>query len=699
MPEVIYSLDESSKVATFTIDTAGPVNTIGERFLVDLEKATARANNDGVRGVVVVSAKKGSFLDGANLKEIIADSSPQSIRITVRRFQDAMAAVAKSPFPVVALLKDQTALGGGLEFLLWACDQVFATGGSRLGLPEVNVGLFPAAGGTNTLPRAIGFKAAVDAIANGRVMAADSYANSRFLTLCAPAELQSKAMAWIDGNQGLVNRNYDPVFSPPDPLTDEEAAAVISAARARYTICPHRSYLLATIDSLEAGRKLSVEEAVPEDTERFVGLFEHPNVRCKIDLFFLITSVAPRLAKADPRKAAPVNAVAVIGSGLMGTGIAQVAADKGLKTTLVDVDHATAERGLKRIENALADLVARGRWSSARKDKVMANLDYTTDYGRLKEIPLFIESVFEDLSIKQKVLAAVQEVNPDAIFASNTSTIPMEDISRGARRPEQVVGMHYFSPVPLMPLLEVVEGPGSSRQAVATAVTAGKAMGKTVIAVGDGPGFYTSRTFGRYVLSGFTLAEFGIPPWDVDMLAMKAGFPQGPLHVYGTAGGNVVYHAGGFMADRLSDRFEFPQSLVNMYNAGYVGAGQPSFYLDERKMTRNEAALNFMVSSNGIPRPSEEEAADILLLGMVNEAFWCLTDGVLRDYYSMDIGAVLGIGFPDCWHGPARFVSLKGVQAVRDRLQELSEKFQMPGLAPAPEFEQLIVCGLDSHLM
>ena len=329
MPEVIYSLDQSSKVATFSIDTAGPVNTIGERFLVDLEKATARANRDGVRGVLVVSAKRGSFLDGANLKEIIADSAPQSIRIIVRRFQEAMAALARSPFPVVALLNGQTALGGGLEFLLWACDHVFATSPSRLGLPEVNVGLFPAAGGTITLPRAIGFKAAVGAIVNGRVAGADSYANPSFLTICSQDDLESKSTSWIEDHQGIVNRNYDPDFTSPLPVTDEEAATVISSARATHGMCSHRPYLLAAIESMEAGRKLPVEEAAPQDIERFVHLFELPNVRCKIDLFFLNTSVAPRLAKADPRKAVPVNAVAVIGSGLMGTGIAQVAADKG----------------------------------------------------------------------------------------------------------------------------------------------------------------------------------------------------------------------------------------------------------------------------------------------------------------------------------------------------------------------------------
>lgn len=224
-------------------------------------------------------------------------------------------------------------------------------------------------------------------------------------------------------------------------------------------------------------------------------------------------------------------------------------------------------------------------------------------------------------------------------------------------------------------------------------------MGKTVILVNDGPGFYTSRTFGSYVMNGFRLAELGIPPWDVDLQALRVGFPQGPLHVYGTAGGNVIYHAGSFMAARFPDRMAVPRTLVNMFEAGYVGAGKPSFYKDYRKMVPDQSAEKFIAVTNGIPTPTNEEAQDILILGMVNEAFWCMSDGVLRDYYSMDIGAVLGIGFPDCWHGPTRYVSLKGVKEVKSRLTELSERFGIPGLAPAPEFDLLIATGLNSNLI
>lgn len=699
MSEVKYIPDQKSKVATFVIDTAGPVNTIGRQFIADLEKATESARTDGARGVMIVSQKKGSFLDGANLKEIMGDGGRAGVRHLLLRYQEALADLARTPFPVVALLDGQTALGGGFELILWACDRVFATPSAKLGLPEVNVGLFPAGGGTQTLPKVVGFKAAVDGVLSGRVASASDYASTSLVTLCESGDLRRSAAAWIDANQGVVNRNCNTDFKEPDAHSADEKQKILDGARLRYGICPSRPYFLAALDSFQGGVKLSFEEAVRNDVELFVPLLENPNSRNKIDLFFLVTSLGPKLAKVDARQSVPTKALAVIGSGLMGRGIAQVAADKGIKTTLIDVDEKTALAAMETIGSTLDDLVTKGRWSKSRRDRLMANLDWTADYGKLKDIPLVIECVFEDLALKRKIVAAVQQVNPDAIFASNTSTIPMAEIAQGAARPEQVVGMHFFSPVPLMPLLEVIQGPQSSPASVATAVTVGRAMGKTVILVGDGPGFYTSRTFGSYVTTGFRLAELGLSPWDVDLIALRAGFPQGPLHVYGTAGGNVIFHAGGFMAERFPNRIIMPESLVNMHKAGFVGAGKPSFYLDDRKMTRNEAALEQIVPAKGLPCPTPEEAADILLLCMVNEAFWCMSDGVLRDYFSMDIGSVLGIGFPDCLHGPARYVSLKGVTATRDRLQELADKFQMPVLRPAPEFERLIACGLDSNLI
>lgn len=699
MPEVAYLLDQASNVATFIIDTAGSVNTIGQQFVTDLEKASERAVKDGVRGLLIASGKKKSFLDGANLKEILTGATPQSARQIVQRYQDSLDYLAKAPFPVVAVLDGQTALGGGFELLLWACDHVFSTPASKLGLPEVSVGLFPAGGGTQTLKRVVGFRTAVDMITTARVMGVEAFADSPAFTICPAAELKSSALQWIEQHQGIINRNYDPTYEEPESLSPEEKQAAITKARSRYTISPYRPYLLAAIEALEAGLSLPFEQALKQEIDLFVPLLFNENSRNKIDLFFLVTGLGPKLVRVDASKAVKVDRMAVIGSGLMGQGIAQVAAEKGIKTVLIDIDEEKVKASLQNISDTLEDLVARGRWSQARKDSVLSNLGWTTDYSDLKEVQLVTECVFENLDLKRKILAKVQEINPDAIFASNTSTIPMAEISSGAKRPEQVVGMHYFSPVPLMPLLEVIQGPASSKAAVATAVTTGRAMGKTLILVGDGPGFYTSRTFGSFVMNGMRLAELGVSPWEVDLLAMQVGFPQGPLHIYGTAGGSVVYHAGSFMAERFPGRLGLPATVANLYEAGYVGAGKPCFYLDSRKMTRDESVLQYIARAEGLPLPTDQEVKDVLLLGMVNEAFWCASDGVLKDYFSMDLGAVLGIGFPDCWHGPARYVSLQGVSNVKARLEELAEKFNMPALKPAPEFERLIACGVESSLI
>jgi 3-hydroxyacyl-CoA dehydrogenase / enoyl-CoA hydratase / 3-hydroxybutyryl-CoA epimerase len=695
MPEVSYELDHSTKVATMAIDTDGPVNTIGTQFLADLERAVASAKNDNVAGVIFVSRKRKSFLDGANLKEILTGDTPELVRSVAIRYQTVLESLARSPFPVVAILDGQTALGGGFELLLWACDHIFTTRASRLGLPEVGVGLFPAGGGTQTLRRVVGFKSALDMIMNARMNSPDAFRTSGVFTICPSDELAPRATTWLHEHRGIINRNYDPDFQEPDAIPDQEKQRALNQARFRFTISPFRPYLAAAIEAVEGGLTLPFEQAVRKEVELFVPLLFNPYTRNKIDLFFLVTSMGPRLVRVDPANAIRADRMAIIGSGLMGRGIAQVAAERGIRTTLIDIDETTAKNSVARIDRTLSDLVERGRWPKERKDALMAHITWAKDYHCLKEIPLVVESVFEDLALKREILARVQQVNPEAIFASNTSTLPIAEISQGAKRPEKVVGMHYFSPVPLMPLLEVIRGPQSSPTAIATAVTAGRIMGKTAILVNDGPGFYTSRTFANYLMHGMRLIELGLSPWDVDLIALRSGFPQGPLHIYGTTGGNVIYHAGRFLAERFPDRLPLSQTLVRLHEAGYTGGANPSFYLDPRKMTPDKSVLDYISPAAGLPTPTDEEAADILLLGMVNEAFWCMSDGVLPDYYSMDLGAALGIGFPDCLHGPARYVKQNGVEKVKSRLEELHQKFALSSLRPAPEFERII--SGDNH--
>jgi 3-hydroxyacyl-CoA dehydrogenase/enoyl-CoA hydratase/3-hydroxybutyryl-CoA epimerase len=694
MQEVTYVLDEASGIATLTIDTPGPVNTIGAGLIADLDRAVTRAGEDRARGVILASAKKRSFLDGANLAEIVRDPSPLDLKHLVLRLQETLSRLARSPMPVAAVLAGQTALGGGFEMLLWACDRVFATTGSRMGLPETGVGLFPAAGGADALRRLAGMETTLDIVLRGRVLPAEAYVSSGLVVVVEPDGAMDEAAAWLAGNPSLTNRNYDPGWQEPDV---EKQRALLQKAREAHLVCPHRPWLAAALDAIEEGIGLSLDEAARRAADRFAPLIVDPNVRNKIDLFFAVTSVGPRLARVDDAKARPADSVAVIGAGLMGRGVAQVCADGGMHVLLLDVDEDTARAARETIARSLAPLVEKGRWLPERRDRLLGLIEPTVDYGRLRDVDLVIENVFEKLALKQEIRSRVQDAHPDVVFASNTSTLPIEEIAAGSDRPGNVVGMHYFSPVPLMPLLEVIRGPETSETALATAVTVGRRQGKTCIIVGDGPGFYTSRTFGVFVMTGFFLAEMGLEPARIDRLALEAGFPQGPLDVYGTAGGNVIYHAALAMRERMPDLIPVPETLVRMYEAGYVGAGKPCFYTPDGEP--DATALEHVVRRSDLPVPGEDEAREMLILSMVNQAFLCLDDGVLDDCVSMDLGAILGVGFPDCWHGPARYVSQKGVEATLERLERIHDTYPIAYFRPAAEFSRLIACGVHRGLV
>jgi len=693
MPEVRYALDRSRRVATLTLDTAGPINTIGSALLADFEAAWTRAEDDGASGVLLRSGKRRSFLDGANLRELLKEGSTWTLASLLHRFHAILRRMATSPIPVVVVVEGATALGGGCELLLWAADHVVATPGSRIGLPEVNVGLFPAGGGTHTLRRLVGLDTALDIMARGRVLPAEELVPSGLITMTTRDDAVAAALRWVQGHPASSNRTLG-----ADPCRDLDAAReTVAGFRRRFQVSPYKPWFQALFDSVEQGLGGDVAEAAARDVDPFVALWDHSNARNAMDFFFLSQSLGPRLVQVREEAARPVPALAIVGAGLMGRGIAQVAADTGLEVLLVDLGQEQLETAAADLRSTLDGLVARGRWSAERRDALLARIQMTADYDRLRDVPLVIEAVFEDPDLKRRVLAAVQEVEPGIVFASNTSTIPMAQIAARSPRPEQVVGMHFFSPVPLMSLLEVIEGPTSSEEAVATAVTLGRRMGKTCILVGDGPGFYTSRCFGLYVLTGLIAAELGVHPQEVDRIGVAAGFPQGPLHVYGSVGGAVVYHAGHFMAEQMPFH-KVPPSLDNLFRAGYTGAGKPCFYRDSKGLDFDPSVLAHIARRDG-PTPGEDDVRDLLLLAMVNEAFRCLEEGVLRDLASMDLGAVLGIGFPHCWHGPARYASQRGIRECRDRLAELHATYGITQLEPCRELDRLLACGVDGGLI
>jgi 3-hydroxyacyl-CoA dehydrogenase/enoyl-CoA hydratase/3-hydroxybutyryl-CoA epimerase len=531
------------------------------------------------------------------------------------------------------------------------------------------------------------------------VLPPDLYARCGLATVAAPGELAALAREWLAAHRGAVNRNLDPRHAEPEPLDELSRAALFASLRAKHCVSPCKPYLAAALDAIEAGTRCDLDAALAVESGLFSRLMFDENSRSKMGLFFLARSIGPSLVKIDPARVLPLPRVAVLGAGLMGRGIAQVTADGGVPTLLVDVDEADLAASKEALAGSLERLVRKGTWSGERLGALLGRIATTTDYGALADVPLVIEAVPEDLALKRTVLARVQAANPRAIFATNTSAIPVEDIAEGSPAAANVVGMHYFSPVPLMPLLEVIRGRETSHESVDTAVWLGRKQKKTCVVVASSPGFYTSRLFGSFVVTGFDLAERGADPWEIDRAALEAGFPRGPFYMFGAVGSLVVYHAGKFMAQRLPARHPLPASIEAVVGAGFTGAGKRSFYRDEEGMEPDrEAAAHIAVRWEG-PVPTREELRDALLLSMVSEAFQAFGEGVVGDLVSMDLAAALGVGFPDCWQGPVRYVGYKGVGAVVRRLGELHGKFGIPVLAPPVALLRMERFGIDGGLI
>ena len=700
MTTLSLKYSEDDRIIRLTIDSQGPVNTIDAEMTASLEKILEEVEGLDAGGIVIDSAKKGSFITGADLEELFGEG-PKGIEESLAGLGGVLDKLSKVRVPVVAVLDEQAAVGGGFELLLRCCDHVFATRRSSFGFPEANLGLVPAVGGIYILPRITGLEAALNLVFRGRTVKTEQLAATGMATLCGSGELMDKALMWLKGHGAKSDRVANPAGMKIEPEDASEREKILGRYRKRAEVSPHRPWLNAAVRLFEAALDKGYEEFIGKNAEEFQEISGHQNSKNKVDFYFLKTFKFPRLITIDKDSAVNCDRIGIIGSGLMGSGIAQVSADRGIKVTLMDVSEEVVQGSIEKLRKALGGLVKKGRWTEKRMNACMDNLSIATSLEAFRDFPLVIEAVPENLELKKKFVGDIHKLNENIIFASNTSSLPIGDIAQGTSRPDQVVGMHFFSPVPLMELLEVIEGKETSKSSTATALLLGKRMGKTNILVGDGPGFYTSRTFSSGLLyGGFYAVEAGADPWHVDKIGVRAGFPRGPLHMFCSVGGIIPYHAGQFMEKRLAPRMPVPACLAAAAEAGYVGAGgEKGFYKDEAGRIPDESVLDVLVRKKGLPVPDDDEIADILLLGMVNEAFHILGEGILRDYASMDIGGVLGIGFPDCFHGPARYASTRGLPDVVRRVEELGQKFSIPQFVVAPELKKLAAMGGTGSLI
>src|SRR3954469_16310707 len=700
-----------------------PVNTLRGSFQQDFDIAFGRlADDSAVKAIVLTSAKPDSFVVGADVEMLARVKNATEATALARGGQQAMQRLEDLGRikPVIAAIHGP-ALGGGLELAL-ACTYRIASDDRRtqLGQPEVQLGLIPGAGGTQRLPQLIGIAAALDMILAGNpVRAAKArklglvdevvpraillrVARQRALELASGALRIERPPNALSLPKLLRTETLQQIALEDNPvgrriLFQQARKALLSKTRGHYP-APERA-----LEAVRIGVEKGPEEGFRAEANFFGELVVSEVSRRLVEIFFATQALKKDTGVDDPAvKPRKVEKVAMLGAGLMGAGIAYVTADAGIPVRLKDKDDAALGRGLKQIAGILDERVRRKRLSFRERQDRLTRVSGTTDYSGMKRADVVIEAVFEDIQVKHAVLAEVEREAPDAIFASNTSSLPIGRIAEGAQRPEKVVGMHFFSPVNKMPLLEVIRAPKTSAETVATVVGLGKKIGKTVIVVNDGPGFYTSRILAPYVNEAAFLFNDGASVEDIDRALTEFGFPVGPMQLLDEVGIDVGAKVAHVMHESFGTRLAPPAGFEKLSESGRLGRkAKKGFYLygegsssKKREVDRTVYDLTPQGQKRSSPPPAE--IAERCVLQMVNEAALCLGEGILRTARDGDVGAVFGLGWPPFRGGPFRYADSLGAQQVVDRLHRYEDRFGAR-FAPAPKLVEMAKSGAKLH--
>lgn len=690
------SLDVEEDILVVTIDAPGvAVNTLSPALAGEFEDVFRRAQDDAlIKGVVLISGKPEGFIAGADIEQFPALKTAAAAEAISQMGQGLLRRLELLRVPVVAAIHGPC-LGGGLELAL-ACRYRVCTDHPKttLALPEVQLGLIPGVGGTQRLPRRVGLQAALDMILTGRSVRA-----KRALQMGLVDEMVHPAMLReisVERARAIASGTLKPPrsgrASPTSFLLERNPIGrSVVFKKARESVMEktagHYPAPLAALDAVQAGYARGFDEGLKEESRLFGEMAMTDVSRQLVFLFFASNSLKkdPGVDDAADVRAREIHTLAVLGAGFMGAGIASIAVQQGTSVRLKDTDTARIGKGLASVRGVLQERLTRRQITRVQVDDYMSLVGGTTNYSGFESADLVIEAVFEDLALKHRVLEEVEPaLDSTAIYASNTSTIPIARIAAAAKHPERVIGMHFFSPVHRMPLLEVIVTPETVPEATVSAVAYGKKLGKTVIVVNDGPGFYTTRTLSAYMNEAGRLLDEGASIDTIDTALVEFGFPVGPITLLDEVGIDVGGKVGLVLSEAFGPRMAASEAMRRVVAAGRTGRkGGKGFYVygaDGKKGNVDQSI--YEVIGGQRHEVLKSEIVDRCVLAMVNEAARCLEEGILRSPRDGDIGAVFGIGFPPFRGGPFRYVDSVGADHIVGQLEDLNVRFQ-PRFEPA----------------
>ena len=707
------SVEVSDGIAIITLDLPNEsVNKLNRTVKDEFVALVTRLERDTtVHAAVFISSKPDVWIAGADIEEFQELKTATDAERLSRDGQMLLDSVERLRIPIIAAIHG-ACLGGGLETAL-ACRYRIATDHPKtiLGLPEVQLGLIPGAGGTQRLPRRIGLTNALDLILTGKTVRGTKAVRLGLIDeLVHPSILRTVAIQRAHEVAEGRRKSERPSGGVKGLLLDGNPAgrAIVLRKAREQTLAKSRGHypaLIAAIDVIAAGYEKGVAHGYREESRRFGELAMTDVSRQLIFLFFATNElkkdpgVEPSQYPDLPVSAfepLPVEKIAIIGAGFMGAGIASIAVTHGSLVRLKDADHGRVAKGYAAVRDILKERLTRKQITKVQYSDYMALLGGTVDYSGFGNVDLVIEAVFEDLAVKHQVLREAEaSIHPSAIFATNTSTIPIAQIAQASSRPERVIGMHFFSPVHKMPLLEVITTQDTYPQVTATVVAYGKKLGKTVIVVNDGPGFYANRILSPYINEAGILLDQGVAIDIIDKALVDFGFPVGPITLIDEVGLDVATKAGKIMAEAYPERMQPAKSIQAVVAAGRYGRkSKKGFYSYDKEGKKGDvdpSVYSIFLAPGSIPvtpsiTPASAEppansdmpAVQIqqrTVLAMLNEAARCLSDGIIRSPRDGDVGAVFGIGFPPFRGGPFRYMDGLGIKIVVQRLEDLNARF------------------------